>query len=69
MTVYKKNFQYTQVLQKWYHNKYVKPRSYAQHKKVWLNSKYIKTKQNHKLEAKFFRPFRVRNPVAKQVYK
>ena len=37
--------------------------------KVWLNSKYIKTKQNRKLEAKFFGPFQVLYPVAKQVYK
>ena len=34
-----------------------------------MNSKYIKTKQNQKLEAKFFRPFWVLNPVGKQAYK
>ncbi len=34
-----------------------------------MNSKYIKTKQNRKLEAKFFRPFRVLYPVGKQAYK
>ena len=37
--------------------------------KVWLNSKYIKTKQNKRLENKFFRPFQVLYPVGKQVYK
>ncbi len=36
---------------------------------MWLNSKYIKTKQNRKLEAKFFGPFRVLHPVGKQTYK
>ena len=34
-----------------------------------MNSKYIKTKQNRKLEAKFFGPFRVLHPVEKQAYK
>ncbi len=38
-------------------------------KKVWLNSKYIKTKWNRKLEAKFFRLFRVLHLVRKQAYK
>ena len=37
--------------------------------KVWLNSKYIKTKQNCKLEAKFFGLFRVLHHVGKQAYK
>ncbi len=48
-----------QELQKQVHDKAVKPRSYASDDKVWLNSKYIKTKENCKLEAKFFGPFRV----------
>ena len=65
----RKNFYHAQELQKQAHNKGVKPRSYAPGDKVWLNSKYIKTKQNRKLEAKFFGPFRVLHPVGKQAYK
>lgn len=38
---------------------YTKPKSYILGKKVWLNSKYIKTKENCKLEAKFFVTFKV----------
>lgn len=34
-----------------------------------MNIKYIKTKQNQKLESKFFRPFKVIQPVRKQAYK
>ena len=60
---------YTQELQNRAHDKGVKPRSYALGDKVWLNSKYIKTKRNHKLEAKFFRLFRVLYPIRKQAYK
>ncbi len=65
IAVYRKNLQHTQELQKQYHNKYIKSRSYAPSEKVWLNSKYIKTKQNCKLEAKFFKPFRVLYSVKK----
>ena len=36
---------------------------------VWLSSKHLKTKQNRKLEAKFFGLFQVLHPVGKQVYK
>ncbi len=69
MAVCKENHQHAPELQKRYHNKYAKPKSYALGEKVWLNSKYIKTKQNRKLEAKFFEPFRVLQPVGKQAYK
>ena len=63
------NLFHAQELQKRTHNKSVKPRSYAPGEKVWLNSKYIKTKQNRKLEAKFFGPFRILHSVGKQAYK
>ena len=56
MFVYMKNLQHTQELQKRYYDKYAKPKSYVPGDKIWLNSKYIKTKQNSKLEFKFFRP-------------
>ncbi len=69
MTVCRDNVQHAQELQKRYHEKHAKPRSYAPGEKVWLNSKYIKTKQNRKLEAKFFGLFRVLHPVRKQAYK
>ena len=69
MIVCRENLHHAQELQKRAHNKGVKPRSYAPGDKVWLNSKYIKTKQNRKLEAKFFGPFRVLHPVGKQAYK
>ena len=57
MIVCRENLHHAQELQKRAHDKGVKPRSYVPDDKVWLNSKYIKTKQNQKLEAKFFRPF------------
>ena len=69
MAVCQKNLYYAQGLQKQAHNKGMKPKSYALDDKVWLNSKYLKTKQNRKLEAKFFGPFRVLYPVRKQTYK
>ena len=34
-----------------------------------MNSKYIKTKQNRKLKAKLFEPFRILHPIGKQAYK
>ena len=69
MIVCQENLHYTQEFQKQAHDKGVKPRSYAPGDKLWLNSKYIKTKQNQKLEAKFFRSFRVLHLVGKQDYK
>ena len=69
MIVCRDNLHHAQELQKRAHDKGVKPKSYAPGDKVWLNSKYIKTKQNRKLEAKFFEPFRVLHPVGKQAYK
>ena len=69
MKICQQNLLHTQELQKRAHDKGVKPQSYAPGKKVWLNSKYIKTKQNRKLEAKFFGPFQILHPVEKQAYK
>ncbi len=69
MAICRENLQYTQELQKWYHDKYTKPKSYDPGDKDLLNSKYIKTKRNRKLEAKFFEPFRVLYLIGKQAYK
>ena len=69
MIVCRENLHHAQELQNRAHNKGVKPQSYASDEKVWLNSKYIKTKQNRKLEANFFGPFRVLHLVGKQTYK
>ena len=63
MDICQQNLLYTQKLQKKTHDKGVKPWSYAPREKIWLNSKYIKTKQNWKLEAKFFSPFQILHPV------
>ncbi len=69
MIVCKKNLQHVQELEKQYYDKHTKPKSYALGKKIWLNSKYIKIKRNRKLEVKFFRLFRILQPVGKQAYK
>ena len=69
MIICQKNLHHAQKLQKHAHNKVVKPRSYSLNDKVWLNSKYIKTKENRKLEAKFFKLFQMLYPVDKQNYK
>ena len=57
MSMCMKNLEHVQELQKCYHDKHARPRSYAPEDKVWLNNKYIMTKQNRKLEFKFFGPF------------
>ena len=69
MIVCRENLYHAQELQKWAHNKEVKPQSYSPSEKIWLNNKYIKTKRNRKMEAKFFGPFRVLHPVGRQAYK
>ena len=69
MIVCRENLYHAQELQKRAHDKGVKLRNYALGDKVWLNNKYIKTKQNQKLEAKFFGPFRVLYLAGKQAYK
>ena len=53
LAVCQQNLHHAQELQKWAHNKGLKPRNYASGNKVWLNSKHFKTKRNCKLEAKF----------------
>ena len=69
MSICCKNFHYAQELQKRVYNKNTKPISYVLNDKVCLNSKYIKTKQNRKLEAKFFGFFRVLHLIDNKVYK
>ena len=69
MIVCQENLHHAQELQKRAHDKGIKAKNYAPSDKIGLNSKYIKTKQNRKLEAKFFGPFRVIYPVEKQTYK
>ena len=69
MIVCQENFYHAQKLQKRAYNKGVKSRSYVPGDKVWLNSKYIKTKQNQKLETKFFGLFPVLHLIEKQAYK
>ena len=69
MIICQENLRHAQELQKRAHDRGIKPKSYIPSDKVLLNSKYIKTKRNCKLEAKFFRPFRVLHLVGKQVYK
>ena len=69
MTVYRETLYHIQKLQKQAYNKAVKPRSYVSGNKVWLNSKYIRTKQNCKLNAKFFKPFQILHLVGNQAYK
>ena len=65
MIVCREILYHAQEFQKSAYNKGVKPRSYAFSNNVWLNSKYIKTKQNQKLETKFFEPFQIFHSVKK----
>lgn len=69
MKICQQNLLHAKELQKQAYNKDVKLCNYALGEKVWLNSQYIKTKQNQKLEAKFFRSFQVFHLVSKQTYK
>lgn len=57
MTIYRKNLQYTQDLQKRHYDKVTKPRNYALDNKILLNNKYIKIKRNSKVKLMFFGPF------------
>ena len=65
MIVCQENLYFAQEVQKWAHNKGIKPKSYALNEKVWSNSTYIKTKWQQNLEAKFFRPFQVLHLIGK----
>ena len=69
MTICQANLYHAQELEKQDHNQGVKPKSYALSDKIWLNNKYLRTKQNRKLEAKFFGLFRLLNLIGKQAYK
>ena len=69
MSVYKKNSQHAHQFQKYSHDKIAKSKSYTPKVKVGLNNKYIKTKQNRKLEFKFYDSFRILYKVGKQTYK
>ena len=57
MAACQQNLYHVQELQKQAYDKSVKPQSYTLGDKLWLNSKHLKTKQNRKLEAKFFCSF------------
>ena len=69
MIVCHKNIYHIQELQKSVQNKSIKLNSYILDDKVWLNGKYIKTKQNKKLETKFFGLFQVLYSINKQANK
>ena len=69
MIVCRENLYQAQKFQKRAQNKGVKPKNYILNNKIWLNSKYIKTKQNWKLETKFFGLFQFLHLVGKQAYK
>ena len=57
MVTYQRNLNHAQKFQKQVYGKDVKPWSYALGNKIWLSSKHLKTKQNCKLESKFFGSF------------
>lgn len=61
----KQNLFHPEKFQKQAHDKSVKLCSYGPDEKIWLNVKYILTKQNWKLESKFFGMFQVLNPMGK----
>ena len=69
MTVYQQNLYHAQKLQKQAHDNGIQLQSYAPSDKICLSSKHLKTKQNCKLEAKFFGLFWVLHPVGKQTNK
>lgn len=63
------NLLHTQKFQKQTYDKNKKLCNYTPSENFWLNNKYIKTKQNQKLERKFFDLFRVFHLMGKQFYK
>ena len=69
MDICRQNFLNAQDLQKRAYDKERKSWNYAPGEKIWLISKQIKIKRDQKLEANFFRLFRVLYSVRKQVYK
>lgn len=69
LTECKINLQDAQESQARYYDKSVKERIYVPRETVWLASWHIKTKQNKKLEDKFFGPFKAIEPVGKQAYR
>lgn len=65
----KVNLAKSQELQTFYYNNHIKKRLYQPEKSVWLSVKHIKTKQNLKLEQKYFGPFQIVQAVKNQAYR